>query len=254
MRHDGSARSGGTTQELALTPTPSPDISPNLEPNPQALSLQRPPQPPKYNRPLSPPPSLCASVRPSLWRCDGGVVCTRNGDARYGLQGAQGEVKHDSATGLAAGVTCKNVELGVLFHSSAERAYYAEPPLGWDCSSCCCCCCCCLDFPRSDLGWEATRHSSADAPPLPCSEVMTATAAAAVAHVTPTKEDGEGRRRWRQRRGDRGRGRGRGHALPRAVPLPVPFCLSSEDYADREGGSPYVRFPPFMHDLGGSPR
>ncbi|CAM9287350.1 unnamed protein product, partial [Laminaria digitata] len=130
-------------------------------------------------------------------------------------KGAQGEVKHDPATGLASGVTCKNVELGVLFHSSPRRAYYADPPpLDCACSSCCSCCggCCdlaasrsdpglcscncCLKAPRSGPGWRATRHLSAAAPPLSSSEVVTAAAAAAaaVAEVTPIRKSEEGRR------------------------------------------------------------
>ena len=161
------------------------------------------------------------------------------------LQAAQGEVKHDFATGVAMGSTCKSVELGVLFHSSAKLAYYADPPVDRACSLCCSCHCR-VEVPRSSSPGPGPRRSvSVDALPLPCSLATVAPVPAAVGEATPTTESGEGRRRRRRRRR---------YAFPQAVPLPVPFCLNSEDYADRERGSPHVRFPPYMHDLGGSPR
>lgn len=57
-------------------------------------------------------------------------------------KGAQGELSHANRSGHPDGVTCKNVELGVLFHSSRERAYYVEPPR--DCR--------CRCAPRGALG------------------------------------------------------------------------------------------------------
>ncbi|CAN0379730.1 unnamed protein product, partial [Hapterophycus canaliculatus] len=50
--------------------------------------------------------------------------------------GAQGELMHRDRTGAACGVTFKNVELGVLFHSSPDRAYHAAPLPDCSCSSC----------------------------------------------------------------------------------------------------------------------
>ncbi|CAN0035161.1 unnamed protein product, partial [Ascophyllum nodosum] len=54
-------------------------------------------------------------------------------------QGAQGVVRHAPKTGVPLGVHCKNVELGVLFHSTPRRAYYVEPVPGCGCGSGCRC-------------------------------------------------------------------------------------------------------------------
>ena len=48
-------------------------------------------------------------------------------------------VRHAPKTGVPLGVHCKNVELGVLFHSTPRRAYYVEPVPGCGCGSGCRC-------------------------------------------------------------------------------------------------------------------
>lgn len=53
------------------------------------------------------------------------------------VQGAQGVVTHAPVTGVPTGVNCKNVELGVLFHSTPTRAYYVEPVPGCGCGRGC---------------------------------------------------------------------------------------------------------------------
>lgn len=96
------------------------------------------------------------------------------------------------------GIKCKNVELGVLFHSSPRRAYYVEPPNR------------CVGVPgRVPPGASSSRNTNANA------GLGTELVA--------------------------------GSTLPELVPLPVPFCLDSEAYCDRELGSPHPRFLPFMH-------
>lgn len=118
------------------------------------------------------------------------------------VQGAQGEVMHRDRTGAACGVTFKNVELGVLFHSSPGRAYHAATLPDCSCSSC-----------------RRRRR---------CARPVNSSARTRLGDVVPPV--GYPRQ-------------------PRPIPLPVPFCLDSEGYADPRGDSPHARFPPHMHTL-----
>lgn len=187
---------------------------------------------------------------------------------RFFLQGAQGEVTHCTKTGTASGVEFKNVELGVLFHSSQDRAYHAPPPPGCSCRSC--------DLRRRRRCARRIGTHSPLAPPSPPprpeaarlgpgsaspsnvlggQDGLTDEGAAALAVAAATVRPSAGLAAGRNVQGSppparlQRRGRLRRRPLPRAVPLPVPFCLDSEPYADPEGESPHARFAPFMHTL-----
>ncbi|CAM9347774.1 unnamed protein product [Choristocarpus tenellus] len=160
-------------------------------------------------------------------------------------KGAQGEVIHDPCSGQPRFLACKNVELGVLFHSSPTCALYAEP-------SCRC-----------------------NSPPLHLSQVNTTTTAEGVnAIAESSKENRDGvvtvqciSREHKDNRGNNLKNRPQvtgapnrqwvsgvssGVGTPHLVytSLPVPFCITSEGYAGRNSvESPHVRFLPFMHDL-----
>ncbi|CBJ30303.1 conserved unknown protein [Ectocarpus siliculosus] len=105
--------------------------------------------------------------------CDGArpVVCTNVQHFSWFLltsaclsKGAQGEVvAHGDRTGTgtaAPGAIFKNVELGVLFHSSPERAYYTAPLPDCACPSCGC-------SPGSGGPPHCTRTDTRELPPPP---------------------------------------------------------------------------------------
>lgn len=167
---------------------------------------------------------------------------------------------HCTKAGAASGVEFKNVELGVLFHSSPERAYHAPPPPDCDCRSC--------RRRRCRRGLHlGTRAPSI--PPLPppppevtqrgavsstpgnvfgqrglANEVTAVAAAATAAATAPPSVDLVADRDAQGPPSPAG-----SRPRPRPIPLPVPFCLDSETYADPEGESPHPRFAPFMHTL-----
>lgn len=178
---------------------------------------------------------------------------------------------HDYVTGLTVGIKCKNVELGVLFHSSPERAYFVRNTNSPDCT---CSFCCCHYHPTRppchlavgglivdpsqeglEVRHDATATSLPDGSALPFMAAAAATGATATM-VTARGESGKRRRRRRQQQQPQNASLSLTPSplQPRPVPLPVPFCLDSEAYADHEGGSPHARFLPFMHTLEARPR
>ena len=163
--------------------------------------------------------------------------------SRCHTQGAQGEVTHCTRTGAASAVEFKNVELGVLFHSSPERAYHAPPPPDCACRTC---------RRRRRRIRRAARGPAARPPstlplltPLPPETAREG----AVDSFTDNVAGHLGLADERAAAGSNARGPHPPARRPRAVPLPVPFCLDSEPYADPEGESPHARFAPFMHTL-----
>lgn len=144
-------------------------------------------------------------------------------------------------SGRAVGIKCKNVELGVLFHSSPARAYYAEPLPG-----------CCRQ------GGRGNSHSCGRArspTPRPPSSFTWPAIPPHGAPVVPMVDAGRGsgRRSRRHMTAEAMVGVGGGVGTIE-VPLPVPFRLDSEPYADEKLGSPHPRFLPFMHVLKEFPR
>eukprot|EP00903_Cladosiphon_okamuranus_P020333 g18655.t1 len=172
-------------------------------------------------------------------------------------KGAQGEVTHCTSTGTTSGVEFKNVELGVLFHSGPDRAYYAPAPPDCSCRSC-------------DLRRRRCRRargpgtlSSLTPPLLPPRPKAARLGAPPPSPSNVLGQHGladDGAATWAAtvrtsaalaagRTGLQRRGRPRRRPRPRPIPLPVPFCLDSESYADPEGDSPHARFAPFMQTL-----
>ncbi|CAM9690922.1 unnamed protein product [Ectocarpus sp. 8 AP-2014] len=100
-------------------------------------------------------PVVCANVQHFSWFLLTSACLSK---------GAQGEVvAHGDRTGAgtaASGAIFKNVELGVLFHSSPERAYHTAPLPDCACPACGC-------SPGSGVPPHHTRTDTRELPPPP---------------------------------------------------------------------------------------